>query len=171
MRRQNQIHANNPSNEFRLWVYFRIGWATYFGFIFAAVNTLVVTYYLAIENIPILQQVFPTFTHYIIATILVGIPVLIGVGYIHFKKSQAFKAESDVRVETNPHQHRILGNTEMILMIVFRLNTLLIKKLSNEKLTEYELNEIIDLRKRIKDYQNRRTLSEGVLYDIDRITN
>ena len=83
------------STSFRSWFYFRTGWSVYFAFIFAAINTLVVTYYLAIENIPILQQVFPTFTHYIIATILVGIPVLIGVGYIHFKKSQAFKAESD----------------------------------------------------------------------------
>ena len=38
---------------FRAWFYFRQGWSTYFAFIFAAINTLTVTYYLAIEKIPI----------------------------------------------------------------------------------------------------------------------
>ena len=41
---------------FRAWFYFRQGWTTYFAFIFAAINTMVVTYYLAVENIPILQN-------------------------------------------------------------------------------------------------------------------
>ena len=40
---------------FRGWFYFRTGWSTYFAFIFAAINTLTVTYYLAIEQAPILR--------------------------------------------------------------------------------------------------------------------
>ena len=46
---------------FRAWYYFRMGWSTYFAFIFAAINTLTVTYFLAIDNYPFLQEIFPTF--------------------------------------------------------------------------------------------------------------
>jgi len=51
---------------FRLWYYFRNGWSTYFAFIFAAINTLTVTYFLAIEEYPFLYDLFPTFVHYIV---------------------------------------------------------------------------------------------------------
>ena len=166
MRRQNQIHANNPSNEFRLWVYFRIGWATYFGFIFAAVNTLVVTYYLAIENIPILQQVFPTFTHYIIATILVGIPVLIGAGYIHFKRSAGFKSEADVAIETNPHARRNLLNTEAIVTSYLFSNELMMKVLKNEKVSDEEMKKFLDLQDKIKEHLKHKTISDSS-FDIE----
>ena len=44
---------------FRAWFYFRAGWTTYFAFIFAAINTLTVTYFLAIENYPSLNNIFP----------------------------------------------------------------------------------------------------------------
>ena len=42
----------------RLWYYFRTGWSTYFAFIFGALNTLVVTYYLAVEKVPSLLEFF-----------------------------------------------------------------------------------------------------------------
>ena len=51
---------------FRAWYYFRMGWSTYFAFIFAAINTLTVTYFLAIENYPQLLEIFPTFLQYVI---------------------------------------------------------------------------------------------------------
>ena len=100
---------------FRGWYYFRTGWATYFAFILAAVNTLVVTYYLAIENLPILQQLFPSFTHYVITAVIIGIPTLTITGYMHFKKSHAYKSEADIAIEANPHMRRLLLNTEVIL--------------------------------------------------------
>ena len=40
---------------FRGWYYFRMGWSTYFAFMFAAINTLTVTFYLAIEKYPGLE--------------------------------------------------------------------------------------------------------------------
>ena len=45
---------------FRAWFYFRNGWSLYFAFIFAAINTLTVTYFLAIERYPVLNEIFPT---------------------------------------------------------------------------------------------------------------
>ena len=165
------VHAHNASHVFRLWQYFRVGWITYFGFLFAATNTIVVTYYLAIDNMPFLQGIFPTFAHYVITIILIGVPALIGSGYIHFQRTPAFKEESKIRVEGNRHDRRGILNRELILLIVFRLNNLLVKKFNNKKLTEIELNEIYTLERKIQNYKNFRTLSEPVLSDIDKITN
>ena len=73
---QEIIHSIMKKNiTFRFWYYFRMGWSTYFAFIFAAINTLTVTYYLAIENIPSLQNIFPSFLHYIVIVATIGIPL------------------------------------------------------------------------------------------------
>ena len=65
---------------FRGWYYFRQGWSVYFAFIMAAINTLTVTYFLAVENYPVLQEVFPSFIHYILIVGAIGIPLLIAIG-------------------------------------------------------------------------------------------
>ena len=61
---------------FRAWFYFRNGWSLYFAFIFAAINTLTVTYYLAVEKYPDLNWIFPTFFHYIAIVVATGVPLL-----------------------------------------------------------------------------------------------
>ena len=91
------MRKNNAT--FRAWFYFRMGWSTYFAFILAAINTLTVTYFLAIENYPSLKLVFPSFEVYIIIIVTVGIPLLVAIGYAHFKRTQAFKSEIDVQIE------------------------------------------------------------------------
>ena len=86
---------------FRAWFYFRQGWGTYFAFVLAAVNTLTVTYYLAIDKAPFLQELFPSFTIYILFTVCVGIPILIFIGYIHYKKRDVYDriAKINLRIE------------------------------------------------------------------------
>ena len=92
---------------FRSWFYFRQGWTTYFAFIFAAINTMVVTYYLAIENISFLKEVFPTFFWYLLVVSTVGIPILVVVGYIHYKRTAAFSSEADINAEAHPYNYKI----------------------------------------------------------------
>ena len=155
---------NDPrkkSTSFRAWFYFRTGWAVYFAFMFAAVNTLVVTYYLAIDNISFLQQVFPTFGHYVISVILIGIPALIGAGYIHFKKSPGFKSEADIAIESNPHARRNLLNTEAILAAYLFSNDLMMKMLKDEKLTEDEIKKFTEIQNKIKEHFKQRTISDS----------
>ena len=102
------------SVSFRGWYYFRMGWATYFAFIFAAINTLTVTYYLAIEKYPVLTGIFPNFVQYVLIIAGIGIPILVIVGYVHYKRTQAFKSEADVLVESNPYQRRNIVNIQLI---------------------------------------------------------
>jgi hypothetical protein len=51
----------------------------------AALNTLTVTYYLAIEKYPLLQTIFPSFFQYVLIIVSIGVPLLILVGYAHWK--------------------------------------------------------------------------------------
>ena len=144
---------------FRGWFYFRQGWSVYFAFIFAAVNTLTVTYFLAIDNYPVLKEIFPSFIHYIVIVVLVGIPLLALVGYAHYKRTASFKAEADIHIEANPHLRRILTNTEIMLSMSLQLSEISMKLMNNEKLTSGEMNNLkqlqIEFQKQISDRKIR----------------
>lgn len=136
---------------FRGWFYFRMGWSTYFAFIFAAINTLVTTYYLAIKDVPSLKLLFPSFAAYVGIITAIGIPLLIGIGYVHFKRSPAYSAETDISAESNPYYYKLPpGYTIEVLYPLFQtLTNLLLKIANNQKLTELELQEIQELQKKI----------------------
>ena len=141
---------------FRGWFYFRQGWSVYFAFIFAAVNTLTVTYFLAIENYPILKEVFPSFSHYIVIVVAIGIPCLVLIGYAHFKRTASFKAEADITIEANPHLRRILQNTEVLLPSYITLLELVVKISKNEKLSEDDMNQISNLKNNLDEHIKKR---------------
>ena len=145
---------------YRSWFYFRQGWTTYFAFIFAAINTLTVTYYLAIENIPSLQNFFPSFYQYIFIMGSVGIPSLVIIGYLHYKKTPAFKAEADIQVEANPHFRRILLNTEILLDCYLQTTELLLKLSKNEKLSDDEIKKLSMLQKNVSEHMKKRVVKQ-----------
>jgi hypothetical protein len=132
----------NENIGFRSWYYFRMGWATYFAFIFAAINTLTVTYFLAIERYPVLTGIFPSFLQYVVIVSAIGVPLLVVIGYIHYKRTVAFKSEIDVIMESNPYQRRNIVNITLILQSIIQTNQLLLKLSKNEKLSETEIGEI-----------------------------
>ena len=147
---------------FRSWFYFRTGWQTYFAFILAAINTLTVTYFLAIENYPSLQTVFPSFEIYILITVSIGIPLLIFIGYVHFKRSRSFKSEADVLIESNPYQRRNTVNSEIILRLNLQLMSTLLKVAKKEDLSEEEIEEITQLHDEILKLSKDRTLTDNI---------
>lgn len=136
---------------FRGWFYFRMGWSTYFAFVFAAINTLVTTYYLAIKDIPSLKVIFPSFAAYVGIITAIGIPLLIGIGYFHYKKSPAYSAETDIATESNPYYYKLPPGytTEVLFPLYHTLTSLLLKIANGQKLTEVELKEIHELQKKI----------------------
>ena len=144
---------------FRGWFYFRTGWATYFAFMVAAVNALTVTFFLAIEKYPLLSVIFPTFFHYVVIVAAVGVPVLVLVGYVHFKRSKSFRAEADVQIETSPHIRRMLQNTEILLPMYLKLTELMVKLSENKKLTDKEFEEISRLQQDLHEHIGKREVS------------
>ena len=141
---------------FRGWFYFRQGWANYFTFIMAATNTLVVTYFLAIERYPPLVAIFPSFIQYVLIISSIGIPLLVIVGYVHWKRSAARKAEVDIFYETNPYMVRVLVNTEMMVQTNLILNEYLLKQLGGQKLSDEEINELSKLQGKLSEFTKTR---------------
>ena len=142
---------------FRLWYYFRQGWSIYFAFILAAINTLTVTYFLAIDNYPDLKIIFPSFELYIITLSSIGIPILIFIGYSHYKKTQGFKSEIDILIETNPYQRRILVNTETVLSLQLKLISIIQEVAKNQDLDQNKIDELEKLYKEISAFTEKRT--------------
>ena len=154
------------STGFRGWFYFRMGWSTYFAFILAAINTLTVTYFLAVDNYPALKIIFPSFEIYVLILISIGVPLLIFIGYCHYKKTKAFRSEMDILVESNPFLRRTTVNTDIILR--FNVNLInLVLKLSKDTISEDELNDMEKIQKEITDLIKNRSLFNSL--DIDYI--
>ena len=134
---------------FRSWYYFRQGWSTYFAFIFAAVNTLTVTYFLAVDNYPELKIIFPSFEIYIGIISLIGIPLLVLIGYLHYKKSAAYRSEADIIFEVNPFVRRMLVNTELLIKLNLQLTENMIASSKNQKNSEDEIKNLKRIKRRI----------------------
>jgi len=150
---------------FRGWFYFRTGWSVYFVFILAAINTLTVTYFLAVDNYPLLKTVFPTFEQYAVIMVGIGIPLLIAVGYFHFKKTVAYKSEMDVMIESNPYITRNTVNADLSLKLNLKLISLLLKMSTGEKIDKNEIDEIKKLQVGILKFVNERDFKNNL--DID----
>jgi len=91
----------------RLWFYFRIGYATYLTIILGYASTLITVYYLAIKSIPELLNVFPRFVPFAVLATIIGLPLSIGVGWMHYKRSPAFSSELDIQYEVNPYYFKL----------------------------------------------------------------
>jgi len=150
---------------FRGWFYFRTGWSVYFVFILAAINTLTVTYFLAVDNYPLLKTVFPTFEQYAVIMVSIGIPLLIVVGYFHFKKTVAYKSEMDVMIESNPYITRNTVNADLSLKLNLKLISLLLKMSTGENIDKNEIDEIKKLQGGILKFVNERDFKNNL--DID----
>jgi len=138
----------------------------------AAINTLTVTYYLAIEKYPILSEIFPSFVHYVVYAVMIGIPLLTFAGYIHFKKLATYKAEADISMEINPYNRRLLINTEIMLPLFLKMSEMLTKISSNEKFSEKDTEEIKKLQKDLSEYidlKSDKKYGNIIETDIDKI--
>ena len=110
---------------------------------------LTVTYFLAIENYPVLNTIFPSFLHYVVIAVFTGVPMLVLVGYIHYKRSSAFKAEADINVEAYPYWYKLPPgwNKEVVFPLYLQMINLMIKISKNEKLSTDETKEMSDIQK------------------------
>ena len=146
-----------------------MGWSTYFAFILAAINTLTVTYFLAIDNYPVLNTIFPSFEYYILIITSIGVPLLILIGYLHFKRTQAFRSEVDVLIESNPYQRRNTVNAEINLRLNLKILAMMLKISRKESFSESEIQEIEKLSDEIKNLSEKRNTKNNL--DMDFIKN
>lgn len=137
---------------YRMWFYFRQGWGIYFAFLIAAINTMITTYYLAIEKISSLKSIFPSFEYYFFVFVIVGIPLLVLIGYLHFKRTSGFASEMEISVESNPYTYKIRPGYDTVVLFPFLLlfTKSMIKYSQNNSLTKEEIEQLRELQAKMK---------------------
>jgi len=112
---------------------------------------LTLTYFLLIEKAPFLQQVFPSFLIYVGILLLIGIPLLVIIGYTHYKRSPAFKSQQEITEESNPFIYKLHMGKEKNVIYPFHLllSQIILKIAKNEKITDEEVNKMKGLHKKM----------------------
>jgi hypothetical protein len=85
-----------------------MGYATYLTFLLGYVSTLVTVYYLAIKNVPDLFAIFPRFVPFAALATVIGVPLSVGIGWVHLKRSNLYSSEADIGVESNPWNYKLI---------------------------------------------------------------
>ena len=82
--------------------------------------------------------------------------LLVLVGYVHWKRSSARKAEVDIFYEVNPYIVRVLVNTEMVVQMNLKLNQHILKLNQGQKLSEQEINDLSQLQEKLSEFTKTR---------------
>lgn len=137
---------------FRAWFYFQTGYSQYFTFSIAVINMFTTTYYLAISQNEMIGKVFPTFSAYIITSTMVGVPLLVFLGYLHMKRSHIYKSQQDILQESSPYNYYLLPGIqkEVIAPLFLELLELGRKSISNEGITEEQSKRLDNLVSKLK---------------------
>jgi len=137
---------------FRTLFYFRTGYATYLVILLGAINVLSSTYFLAIDKIPFVKEIFPTFEIYVITAVLIAIPTVTIIGYVHYKRIGAHSAATSIIAQNNIFNYRMMpGFTIETFGPAYKaILKATIKHSCSEKLTVEEINEIDDIRRQLR---------------------
>ena len=114
-----------------------------------------------------LKEVFPTFIVYVTIVVTIGIPILVGVGYMHFKRSPSFRAEAVINFESNPFTRRVLVNSELTLKLNTKLMELILKISQGEKISKEEILAATKIQDELETLVNERKTEKFGERDID----
>lgn len=91
----------------RSWFYFRVGYATYLGFLHGLMNTIILLYFFMVKNMT--GEFFGTSLWGLLVMMSISLvfPIAGIVGYIHFKRTPAYASEADITVESNPWYYKL----------------------------------------------------------------
>ena len=155
-------HNTKKSPVFHSWYYFRIGYAEYFAFIIGLINTYTLTFYLLIENNQILGSIFPSFSLYVLVVSIIGIPLLLLLGYIHIQRSSAYRSSVEIKVESHPYFYKLPPGVhqEILAPFFYEMLCILEKINTGEKLTKNETVKIEKLDQNLKKLIDGGTLEK-----------
>jgi hypothetical protein len=136
----------------RSWFYFQTGYSQYFTFTLALLNMLTTTYYLVIAQNELGDKLFTSFSTYVIISSIIGIPLLIFIGFVHMRRSQIYKSQQDVLQESWPYNYYLLpGIQKEVMAPLFReLLVLGRMSISNESITEQQSKRLDDLTQKLE---------------------
>ena len=99
-----------------------------------------------------MKEIFPSFTYYAIFMIVIGVPILILSGYIHFKKSGAYRSEANIAAESNPYYYKLPpGYTiDVLFPLYLKMSQMMIKIVSKETASKEEIEELVKLQNKLE---------------------
>lgn len=138
---------------FRLFYYFRIGYATYLALFIGMINVLTTTYFLAGKKIPWMHQIFPSFESYVAFCIAIGIPTVVLVGWLHFKRIGTYTQEVAISQQHSPYNYKFPPgfNREVFAPAYLAILKMNIKRTKGEKLSQEELENIQSLERQLEE--------------------
>ena len=102
---------------------------------------------------------------YVLIIVAIGVPLLILVGYLHYKRTLAYRSETDVTIESNPYQARNVVNNTINVELSLKMFDMLLKLSKDQKLTENEIEELDKAHKKFVDFNTSRSFMNRM--DID----
>jgi hypothetical protein len=142
----------------RSWYYFRIGYSTYLTFLLGVVNTVVVVWYLAIAQVPDIRNIFGHVGPFAAMVVVLGVPLSIGFGWLHTKRSPAYSSEVNISIEANPYYYKLTqsGYDRKVLVPTYLEILSLMRRLLNAQgIQPKDTAKVDDLERQL------RTLIEG----------
>jgi hypothetical protein len=106
---------------FRWWLYFRVGHGTYFSYLMGFAQWVIVIYTLFIVSNPLLHSIFDHLTIFVLTFALIYPWIAIAAGFIHYKKSPAFRSEVEVGAEANIYTYKIFPESKEDRLIKFQI--------------------------------------------------
>jgi len=137
----------------RAWYYFRLGYSTYLTFLLGYASTLITVYFLAIKNMPVLLDIFPNFALFSVIATVVGVPLSIGIGWLHLKRTLAYTSEMDITAESNPYSYKAVpGKEKEVQYPIFLESILLLQRLAQSQnlLTQDEKDRLENLERKVR---------------------
>lgn len=146
---QTESHMKHRRRSFKGFYYFRMGYSTYFAMIVGTINILTTTYFLAAKKIPFIVHVFPTFLSYVLFLAVIGTPLIILFGWLHYKRIGTYAAEANIVTESSPYSYKLPPGyaKEVFGPAYVAILKLAVKKTQGETLSEEEIESI----KKIED--------------------
>ena len=86
-----------------------------------------------------------------------GVPLLVIVGYVHYKRTASRKAEVDISYETDAYKARTLVNTEIAIRLNMKLLDMIMKISKKQELSAEDYQEIEILREKLVTFTGDRT--------------
>jgi hypothetical protein len=108
---------------FRSWFYFRVGYGTYIALLIGIASNLLLLYRLGVQDIKFLADIFPSLTLFTVVALVVAVPISIGVGLYHMKRTGAYAADASVSTEQNPYIYKIVPGKEQEVLYPLLLLT------------------------------------------------
>lgn len=140
------IELNFRKVVFRSWFYFRVGYATYIALLIGIGGNLLLFYRLGVQYVDFLKNIFPSLTIFTLAAIAVTVPISVGAGLYHMKRTGAYAADATVATESNPYIYKVVPGKEQEVFLPLWIATVrsLIKVLDKQNAMTVEEKKELD---------------------------